>query len=205
MRAGNSRMHNKTKLFNNSVSAYMEQTNLFSLPYKRKMCESTKVIPLYLKSIEKYQFFFDSGVESFNITKDEYLNICENVQELFSKIESTNLKTRKLWILKRLGRIGIVIVFLTLILFMTMVIVVIANFDKFIAIFLSLLFILYFVVVGIFCIFYMVKVFKTDELSDEHIKQLNMYIFKINIQYRDRGIELSLQTSSKELTIQKIL
>ena len=205
MKLGSSKISDKNKPFNTSVSAFMEQTNLFSLSFKQKMSESTKVIPLYLNGIDKYQYFYDRSVENFSITKEEYIELCQGIKNLFLKIENNNLKKHKLWILKRFSQTGIFLILLSLILFLIMVLIVFINYEQIASMFLFTIFFIYFICVTSFCIFYIVKAFCTHKHSVENIKKLNMYIFKLNVKHRDKGIEFRLHASSKELMIHKIL
>lgn len=205
MKSNQSRIGDSKLAFNSSVSAFMEQTNLFSLTYKRKMCENVKVVPLYLKNIRNFQYFYDSFVENHSIAKDEYISFCDDLMNLFSNIETTSLRSKKLCILKKCNKVGVVSIILSVFLFSLMVSYTSNRFSKLITFTLTSLFVLYFIFVTGFCIFYLIRVFRTHRFSATYIKALNIYIFKLNIKYRPKGIEFRFQTSTKELVIRKIL
>jgi len=205
MRPRNSVYANKSKAPDVAVSAFMEQTNLFSLSNKRKAAETKKIIPIYLKSIDKYDFFYDTSLESFNIPKEEYLAICKDIQDMYFKIYSTNLKSKKLWILKRFGQIGFAWIFIGIVFYICLCYVANQRYNKFVSGFLSAASAIYFILVTIFCLFYITKVFKNKKNSAVNIKKLNTYVFRLNIQYREKNTQFRFVSSTKELIISKIL
>lgn len=183
----------------------MEQTNLFSLSYKRKMSESVKVVPFYLKRLKENHYFFDSNVENFDLTKEEYLGFCDEAMDLYSKIDIHTLRSRKLWILRFLTKVGISLILGSIVLLILMTKAKIIVYKKAVTVALASAFSVYFSLVTSLCVYYIIRVFRTHKFSASSIKKLNMFIFKLNIRYRVKGLEFTFQTSSKELVIKKIL
>ena len=204
MRLQRSRINEANKL-NTSVSAYMEQTNLFSLTLKRNIRTSSKIIPLNLRDISKYQYFYDPSIDTFNITKEEYIKLCEDIVELFLKVENTNNRSQNVKLLRLLNKLGIFLIFFCVTVFIAMKLTIAGILNYFLSIFLPLIFIVYFLIVIIFCVLYIIKISITNKRASEHIKNINLYIFKLNVKYKNKGVEFKLHTNAKELIIQKRL
>ena len=55
------------------------------------------------------------------------------------------------------------------------------------------------------CVYYLARALRARRRSTQCIKSLNMYLFKLNVRYRPKGLEFCVHTSSRELLIRKLL
>lgn len=191
--------------FKTSVTAFVEQTNLFSLSYKRAMKKSVKIVPMYLKNIQASDFFHDDFVDAVGIPKAEYLGFCDAVFQLYSRIENSSMRSKKLWILSRLNTIGVAIVLLSVMFLLTTISFLITSFNRVLSLVFAALFLLYITLVTALCVFYMTRVFRSHKVSAANIRKLNLCVFALNVRYKELGLEFNFQTSTRELVIRKLL
>lgn len=163
-----------------------------------------KAVPIYLKGIKKYDYFFDNFVESVGMTKEEYVSTCEDMMMLFKQIESKSMHTSKLWILGAMNKTGIGVILLSCILLVAAISVYAINFVRALALVLTSTFVMYIILVTGFCIFYLIKTLRAHRSATENIKKLNMYVFTLNIRHMDKGVEFSFHVPTKEFVIQKL-
>ena len=189
--------HEENEIISNIISEY----NVSTIYYKNKFKKMVNSVPLYLNNIDKKEFFFDKYKKDLKIEKKEYISICSKIHSLMTKLKalSNDKKSRLLSkILKYsiMGCLGSGIV---------ISLVIIGGFDKIgqdiLIIFLMILFTINTAFMLLFVYRNMIKIRFNEVKASSIIRELNIFLSKVNIKYKNLDIVFTLKTKSNELFI----